>query len=308
MAIRPLSKELQNLAETELNEVPKRINRDLLDLRKWIKKQPHLNVKNEDQFLLNFLRGCKFSLEKTKQKLECFYTYRTLAPDFFQNRDPFLPEIQEILQKGCFWLPFPKAKDPKVPRVLYLSAESLNSLEVNVVNVMKVNFMIIDILMNEDDSFIIAGHQLFHNLKGVSLNHILQITPSFLKKSATCLRDAYPLRPKELHFINLTNSIETLIKPFFSGKNLQRLKFHSELKISDLHMNLPKSILPKEFEGEADSLQEMLDEWKRKVESYRSWFLSDSVYRSDESKRIGKPKQSNDAFGIEGSFRKLEID
>lgn len=44
------------------------------------------------------------------------------------------------------------------------------------------------------------------------------------------------------------------------------------------------------------------------MESYRDWFVQEETARSDESKRPEKPKTSSDLFGVEGSFRKLEVD
>lgn len=50
------------------------------------------------------------------------------------------------------------------------------------------------------------------------------------------------------------------------------------------------------------------DHWKKEVENHRDWFLKDMEYKTDESKRIGKPKTAETLFGIEGSFRQLTVD
>lgn len=40
----------------------------------------------------------------------------------------------------------------------------------------------------------------------------------------------------------------------------------------------------------------------------RDWYLDDQKYISNEKKRIGKSKNADLLFGIDGSFRSLEID
>lgn len=85
--IKPLTPELQKIAETELGEIPARVNSDLQALKEWLERQPHLKARTDDQFLIQFLRGCKYSLEKAKEKLDCLYTLKTKFPEEFNVED-----------------------------------------------------------------------------------------------------------------------------------------------------------------------------------------------------------------------------
>lgn len=98
--IRTISPELQKIAEVELNEVPSRIEEDLLALRTWIGKQAHLRARTDDQFLITFLRGSKYSLERAKEKIDLFFTVRTLMHEMFIDRDPTDPATLEIIRLG----------------------------------------------------------------------------------------------------------------------------------------------------------------------------------------------------------------
>lgn len=98
--IRQLSPELQKKAIEELNEDPHRIPADLEALREWIRKTPHLTSRLDDQFLLSFLRGCKYSLERTKEKLDAFYTVRAHIGEMMMDRDPIKEQVREIIQSG----------------------------------------------------------------------------------------------------------------------------------------------------------------------------------------------------------------
>lgn len=98
--LRPLSEHLQRVAIEELNEDPKRIESDIEALKTWIEQQPHLRARTDEQFLLAFLRGCKFSLEKAKSKIDKFYMFKSKYPELFTLSDFDDPKIGEIIKLG----------------------------------------------------------------------------------------------------------------------------------------------------------------------------------------------------------------
>jgi hypothetical protein len=86
------------------------------------------------------------------------------------------------------------------------------------------------------------------------------------------------------------------------------LQFFVDSNISKFADIIPKEVLTEEYGGTAGKTQDILDEWEKKLIAHRNFFLDDEQYGTDESKRPGKPVNSDSLFGIEGSFRKLEVD
>jgi hypothetical protein len=99
--IRELSPELAKIATDECKEPsPDSIDNDLKALREWLVMNPHLNARSDDQFLVYFLRGCKYSLEKVKEKLDTYYTVRGVIPELTEFRDPKNAKMEELLKLG----------------------------------------------------------------------------------------------------------------------------------------------------------------------------------------------------------------
>lgn len=100
LQIRPLTPELQKVAIEQLKEDPARLEADLQAFKTWIQQQPHLNPRMDDQYLVAFLRGCKYSLERAKSKLDRFYTLRTKYPELFRPSSTTEGKFREIHQTG----------------------------------------------------------------------------------------------------------------------------------------------------------------------------------------------------------------
>lgn len=75
-----------------------------------------------------------------------------------------------------------------------------------------------------------------------------------------------------------------------------------------LYKVVPRKLMPKEYGGEAGSIQDLIDENERRLVAFRDFFLEDDQFGVDEKKRIGKPKNSDSLFGLDGTFRQLAID
>ena len=57
-------------------------------------------ILKDARYLLNFLRGCKYSMEKTKYKLEMSLTLRNALPEVFTGWDPLLAPMKLALSVG----------------------------------------------------------------------------------------------------------------------------------------------------------------------------------------------------------------
>ncbi|KAL6428178.1 hypothetical protein ACFW04_008494 [Cataglyphis niger] len=95
MLVQPKN-EMSKQIQIELHENPATRDKDLEMIKEWLAKQPHLPQFDDDQRLMSFLRGSKFSLEKCKQKLDIYFTMRAVIPEFFSNRDITRPSMQEV--------------------------------------------------------------------------------------------------------------------------------------------------------------------------------------------------------------------
>ncbi|XP_047098519.1 alpha-tocopherol transfer protein-like [Schistocerca piceifrons] len=307
MGYREVSPELEAIAVKELNEDPKRRDQDIQHIKDWLSKQPHLRARDDDQWILTFLRGCKFSLEKTKQKLDMFYTLRSALPDIFINRDPFSPKAQKYLSSGVV-VELPR-RSPEGRRVIIWRPRLLAPGSLSAEDVSRVNFMNADATLHEDDATVICGEVTIQDFQGTTMAHFASWTPWQMKRITTCFQDGYPLRAKGLHMINVPSGFEklfSLFEQFFKEKIRKRIFVHANLE--SLHKHVPKEILPEEYGGDAGPIDKIQSEWRSRIERNAAFFKEDDKYGVDESKRPGKPKTQTDLFGVEGSFRQLAVD
>ncbi|VVC98769.1 unnamed protein product [Leptidea sinapis] len=151
----------------------------------------------------------------------------------------------------------------------------------NLQEIIKATFMIIDIWQHEEGTW-----------PGLHLEAIL-------------------LRLRGLHYINAPTFIDKLlamVKPFMKKELLDMLGVYPTGS-EDLPKYIPLEALPKDFGGNYKSSQECLEDVLAMLRRNKRFIEEENKKRVTESLRPGKPKTISDIFsGVEGSFKKLEID
>jgi hypothetical protein len=84
--------------------------------------------------------------------------------------------------------------------------------------------------------------------------------------------------------------------------------------LTSLHKAIPKRILPKEYGGDCESIEDMNSKWVKYFASKEKYLLSFEMYSADLDKYNKKVKKTDDIVseksinGVTGTFRKLNVD
>lgn len=311
LKIRKLSDDLQKIACDELNEVPERIESDIANLRVWLSQNTNLKSRDDDQFLITFLRGCKYSLEKTKKKILMYYTARTTTPEFFNDRDPTDKLMQQILGQGLI-MPLPVDETKANPKIVLTRLGECDFSKFDFWQVMKTTYLMSDMCMIHSDVTIVVGNINIVDLRGCGLALMSQITPQLIRKLSSLL-EPFPVRIKAIHLVNPPRGMATAYNLFMSlchEKLRNRVYIHETFE--DLHKIVDKKHLPAEYGGTNSCLPEIIENWRKFLIDNRQWFIDDVNYRilspSNNSSASDNVVSQKSLFGVEGSFRSLDID
>lgn len=75
-----------------------------------------------------------------------------------------------------------------------------------------------------------------------------------------------------------------------------------------LHQQIPQKYLPVEYGGENGSIEELIKDWEQRILAYKQYWVEENNYGTDERLRPGRPVDFESLFGMEGSFRQLNVD
>lgn len=225
--MRPLSPTLAEIARRDLNETPERIQQDLHILREWIRKQRHLRARTSDEFLIAFLRRCRYSLEETKRRIDRFFTFYNIFPEVYRNRcitrrifdinrmgwvcfavgDGVCKLFQLHLFRSVHYYPeFPKCSDKSA--ILIARFGQFDPINYNVKEIFQFIMMAMEMISLENDYATVAGVSQILDLNNIKYEHLQRFDRSIFQRYFTWLQECCPLRIKEVYVINASKEIQ----------------------------------------------------------------------------------------------------
>lgn len=265
-----LSESCYEHAERVLGETTVRRNEGLVEIIQWLQnEQPNLRILDDVRYVVYFLRTVKYDVGKAKQKILMYHKIRISRVEWFQNRDPFLPEIEELLDIGIF-LPL-KQKDTHNRQVVIIRTAAHNPKYHSQDNVFKVDKMVLDLLLHLDETISIYGIVAVFDMKNVTLSHALQLPPSLIKRAVESWEN-YPCRPQLLEFVNAPIHVNVVLNVF---RSFMSTKMKSRVKVSRRETHVSTLVnLPPELGGTGDSYHDLTVYWKKQAQENAFWFAA----------------------------------
>lgn len=140
-------------------------------------------------------------------------------------------------------------------RVVVMRAVAKDIPTPNVAEAMKLVMMIGDVRLKEE-LVGVAGDVYVLDASVATPAHFSRFTPGLVKKFLVCVQEAYPVKLKEVHVINVSPFVDTIVnwvKPFLKEKIRNRIYVHSNME--KLYEYIPKEMLPEEYGGQAGPVQ-----------------------------------------------------
>uniref|UniRef100_A0A336LSG1 CSON003001 protein n=1 Tax=Culicoides sonorensis TaxID=179676 RepID=A0A336LSG1_CULSO len=285
---------------------PKLQENDVHGLQKWMETQPHL-PKITDLEIANFLHATYFSVEAAKTMIDNYYTYRTHLTNYFSNRDitgDDMAATHDVI--SLFMLP---QRTPDNHQIIIYRFKDTDPTKYSFINFVKIiGFSIETELLEHGPP---EGFHLVIDVTGVKLGHITRANISETKLSMLYMQEGLPIRIAGFHFINVIpfmDRLMALIRPFAKNELAQKIHVHETIK--GMHQFAPPEIFPKDYEGgQEESIDVLAEKYYQRLVDRREHFLEEEkTRRVNEKLRPTKSRIVNDLFGMEGTFKKLNID
>ncbi|KAK9884163.1 hypothetical protein WA026_005114 [Henosepilachna vigintioctopunctata] len=278
---------------------------DVLQIKNWLKYQPHLPGMTELEIIW-FLRSCYHNIDNTKVTIEKYFNIKTSCRELLGNRHLDLKVLKDSLDVILFYVMPKRTPDGSTAVICHLIDTNPENYNFN--EAMKMFDLVVMVDMFKNGSY--DGVLCCCDMKGVSFSHLPRIGLTTVKNFLTYLQECMPIRLKAIHFFNVTavmDAVLKIIKPFMKKEIVEMIHLHQT--VEDLSKVVPLEFISSDFGGGYKPIDVLHDEMKILLRENENFLIYQEKQVIDESKRVGKSKNSSsDLYGVEGSFKKLELD
>jgi len=254
------SEEVRIVAEKELRETPERVKEATKALRELLRAETTLYFRDDDEFLIKFLRPTKFYPESALQLMK-------RAAEFKQKNASILDNLMPADEENSFLenrvVNVLVNRDQKGRRILVTySGEVWDPSRVTADQIFRIFYLVHLAALQEPQSQI-CGVVVIMDFKGLGMKQVKGLSPSFSLRLLTFIQEAMPMRLKEVHFVNqpfLFNMVWQMFKPFVKDKLKKRMFFHGD-KMESLHKHIDPACLPEDYGGTLPKINYSSVDW-----------------------------------------------
>ncbi|XP_077992884.1 alpha-tocopherol transfer protein-like [Glandiceps talaboti] len=274
-----LSEATLKKAKEELNEDPLTREEKINDLIEMFKTRPDIKFRQDDAFLLRFLRNKKFEVDRAFKSLVHHYQVRRDYGEIFTNYRPsFIKQYYEMKHEMVC-----PGKDSDGRTIIAIRPSMVNNC-CTVLDCARAILMLLEALLQDEDMQV-NGIVYVIDCEGFDWRLLKQASPWVMKKIVDSYVNSVPIRIKGAHFIRpsgIFKAFYTIIRPFIPEKIKRRIHFHSE-EYENLHKHVPSSILPSDLGGQIPEYDNT--EWVNKTLAAEEEFIYNEQFGFIKSKK-----------------------
>jgi len=286
-----LDKDLQDIGETEQVRAS-----SLADVRAWLRAHSVIsNCREDDSFLLRFIRIQKHKVPKACTTLENYLYMKKNNPQWFEKLDIRDEKIRELVDRGYVFSP--PGRDLEGRRVVFSIGSALDPNRFSNSDAMRAWIITFEALMEEEDVQL-KGFTYIFDCSGVSLSQLSIWSPAEATKVVKICEKNLPMRHRDINLVSLPfpmRAIFEFCKTLLSDKIRRRFSVHSSFdKVTSKMGDTSAGVLPLEYGG-STPLKEMTTAWAQHLEDKRSTLLRlDSV--NIKETQVAKRKESKSSL------------
>lgn len=263
----PISDEVKALAEKELRETPENIKKGVEELRELLKNDPTIHFADDEEFLLIFLRPCKYYAQSAYELMKRIANFKEKHKALLND---LMPEDEKVAFTEHNVVNVLKDRDHKGRRVLIVNCGgSWDTSKVTSDQLFRLFYLIHEAAVLEPESQV-RGVVVLMDFDGLGMKQVMALNPAFSMRLLGFIQDAMPLRLKEVHIVKqpfVFNMVWKIFKPFVKEKLHGRLHFHGS-KMESLHKHLEPSNLPKNYGGKLPEIDYSGSHWFPCIEQH----------------------------------------